>query len=56
MASAEVNFHFILYSREHSMSDSKIYKVYCGVGKNRRLSTVPACCSFKRHLKRNEAK
>lgn len=31
MVSAEVNFHFTLYGREHSMRNSKIYKAFCRV-------------------------
>lgn len=56
MPSAEVNFHFILYSREHSMRESKIYKAYCGAGKNHRLSADLASWNFKRLWKRNEGK
>jgi len=52
MASVEVNFYFILYSREHGMRDLKIYKAYCGVGKNRGLSADLASWNFKRQWKR----
>lgn len=54
MTSPEVNFHFILYSREHSMRDSEMYKAYCGTRKNH-MQIFPLESS-KGHEKKNERK